>query len=73
MEGKIDAEGSLYIKRGRKLKSMECPWDFPHGCGDHCPHFGEPNRNDEGVILVRLTCGTFAKLFFNAFTDDRGA
>jgi hypothetical protein len=52
MEGKINRDGTLVIKRGSKMKEMNCkPGGMAPGgiddifietCGDDCPHFGEP-------------------------------
>lgn len=52
MEGMIDRDGSLRIRRGGRMKIQECPFtsrDFKindtlihNPCGDWCPLFNEP-------------------------------
>ena len=46
MEIKIDKNGILWIKRGKKFKSQRCRHDGIF-CGDSCPLFGEPQESGD--------------------------
>ena len=57
MEGRINKEGILEIKRGNKFKMQACPYTVnqlsegmsikmkTNRCGHWCPLFGEPEDN----------------------------
>lgn len=67
MEGKIDKNGNLEIKRKNKWKYMYCPYsDTGEGCGDWCALFGEP------VWSGSCKIGLCHKIItFRNFTDER--
>ena len=75
MEGKIDGEGDLLMRRGAKLKGQECFYSTASDlevfvrCGDWCPQFGEPMVGDDKMIW--LTICQKRTLFFDRFTDER--
>jgi phage baseplate assembly protein gpV len=78
MEGKIDKDGCLLLKRHGKLRSQWCPWTAlgdenpANSCGHWCPHFGEPAfAQDNPVVLLTLTCGNGRLFRFTQFTDER--
>lgn len=81
MEGKIDHQGFLYIKRGSKLERMECPFktrfsEYSHPtCNHKCPHFGEPEHTTPEMCsqytAIYLTCGHSKFMRFDTFTDER--
>lgn len=43
----IASNGSLWIERAGKLKSMKCPMVDQLQCGDWCALFGEPENIDK--------------------------
>jgi len=75
MEGKIDKNGYLWIKRNRRFKLQNCPYSnaaIVAACGDWCPLFVEPYvaNNHKGGSWDLPLCESL--LFFNTFTDERG-
>ena len=83
MEGKIDENGVLEIKRAGKMQAMNCKpggiaiggisenFEIEACCGDSCPLFGEPssvNKKDARVILIICQGRVLA---FDKFTDER--
>ena len=44
MEGKLDEEGNLSIKRGMRWVNMHCPYAASEAipCGEWCPQLSEP-------------------------------
>ena len=50
MEIKIDKDGILWIKRGKKFKAQRCRHDGIF-CGDACPLFGEPEWTGDNPTL----------------------
>ena len=74
MEGKFNAEGNLYIKRGGTFKYQRCPDQHGGtGCGDWCPRLREPLIGDIETVL-NFHCGVSRVGFhwsFTKFTDER--
>lgn len=68
MEGKLSAEGHLYILRNRSMKLTECPYNDDRVCGDWCPLFGEAGEKDAGGYYLTVCQKT---LMFTNFTDNR--
>jgi len=77
MEGKIDKNGKLKIKRGKEYKDQKCPYDIRseqvYICGDHCPQFGEPKNmiGSMGKFTALSICQNRI-LEFEQFEDERG-
>lgn len=71
MEGKIDKNGNLFLRRGSMLKAVQCPYiDGRDYCGDWCGLFGEPvNGNQDGRTVLGLCRAVH---IFTDFTDERG-
>lgn len=69
MEGKIDKNGWLSIKRKNKFTKQGCPLDNKGAhCGCWCALFGEPARvGENGAVL----CLCKKVLDFNKFRDER--
>jgi len=81
MEGKIDKDGNLEIKRGKKYKVQACFYSGGEAaCGGWCPQFGEPDfyKNADGVTDVHESYSALLKicqnrlLNFDKFVDERG-
>ena len=83
MDGKIDRNGFLYIKRGKKMKTVLCPfcaWNTfekmgqtqieQNPCGDWCVLFGEPEIAGSPLPARIVVCHD-KELWFNEFTDER--
>jgi hypothetical protein len=52
MRLKIDGAGNLWIERAGKWKGQLCPHDTNAvQCGDHCPMFDEPMREEDYSAL----------------------
>ncbi len=78
MEGIINKDGKLEIKRGEKLIIQNCPYDNPPAtrgaadCGDWCSLFGEPRThtfaNKDPAFLLKLC---HRELYFEKFKDLR--
>lgn len=70
MKGKIDKNGYLLIERSNnEYKKQFCAdsvKDYP--CGDWCPSFGEPVKENDRENSLNFCMGT---LHFNQFTDER--
>jgi len=77
MEGKINKNGNLRIKRGRKYKDQYCPYESSSEvtlCGDWCPQFGEPDWYPEAKNwpdTANLNICQNRLLHFNQFKDER--
>ena len=67
MEGKIDINGSLHIKRGSILKRVRCKYNRAYSCEDVCGVFGEPCKYNNKVYLE--ICNIEHE--FDIFTDER--
>ena len=72
MEGKINKDGRLCIKRGSKFvrqycHSMPTTYNLQRECNDTCVLFGEPETCGDTHRLV-ICKKTF---FFKPFTDER--
>ena len=81
MEGRINYDGSLAIKRGSTFKNQECRFEnMP--CSDTCPLFGEPRAeiklstmndnfgwHETGKTELRICSNT--TLIFDKFEDKR--
>jgi hypothetical protein len=74
MQGKINENGHLEIKRGKVIKEQTCPMhrNEPY-CGDWCPQFGEPQIPIKGedtwspqINICQGRC-----LYFSELTDER--
>lgn len=82
MKGKIDKKGHLLIKRANKLINQSCMQSpIEDRCGDHCPLFGEVEKQKKSSFLSDLKefrpemryikiCQNRI-LFFNEFSDER--
>jgi len=69
MEGKIDKDGNLEIKRGKKYKVQACFYGGD-GCGDWCPQFGEHSLSkSNGMTYLRICQKRI--LEFKDFEDER--
>ena len=75
MEGRINKEGQLEIKRKDGYRLQMCLYDMGGGfCGDWCPQFGEPlkwphslaNGNTKGLKICQNR-----ELVFSKFKDER--
>ena len=71
MNGFIDKDGDLQIIRAGDPKPQQCFYDRKQICGDHCPHFSEPQfinlSNFEADIEI-----CFGKtIHFDCFWDKR--
>ena len=83
MKAHITSAGFLELERNGKIKPQICPMNGNrHMCGDYCPLFGEPKREEVTRITFKGTSETL--LTDNAiitlcngtqicaeFTDDR--
>jgi hypothetical protein len=70
MEGKIDENGFLIVKRGNLFKDMTCPKSCEeYHCGDWCALFGEPSSSivEEEVHLE--ICHNY--FIFTNIVDER--
>jgi len=63
MEGYIDQDGGLWIKRKTRVKRMRCPFSFTSSriafCGDECPLFSDPQQ-EGGKITLNLCMKTLS-------------
>jgi len=74
MEGKINKNGNLEIKRGDKYKLQVCVYDNT-ACDDWCPQFGEPEIYSGDKTLPGQSYLTICQsrlLKFDKFVDERG-
>jgi len=82
MEGKINNNGELYIKRGLGYRQQECKHkaDLDYtACGDSCPLFGEPTFTLVQERMWPSLPAHYAKLelcggkilYFTNFKDER--
>lgn len=85
MDGKIDNDGYICIKRGKFLGRQFCPFreSGRQPCGDWCPLFGEPEP-DTDPIFEKNGATTFKPngktvlslchqtLTFDVLVDERG-
>jgi len=71
IEGKIDKEGYLNLRRGNKMIMQYCPFQHLTLCGHQCPLFGEPERRilKEYMLWKLELCNKV--LYFNKFVDER--
>jgi len=78
MEGKINQDGVLEIKRGTKMKIMSCQYQSA-ACCDECPKFGEPkgeiwidhwDQNHKIEYTIIKICDE-RLLKFKEFKDER--
>lgn len=75
MEGKINKEGVLEMKRAGKFKEMQCRLAgelISCVCGDDCPHFREPvilRYKLPNITELQICQGNI--LAFHQFTDER--
>jgi len=83
MQGKIDKNGHLFIRRKNTIKEQLCPFYSAksltgQNCGDWCPLFEEPERGykinadllDENKKPFKINiCQT--TLYFDELTDER--
>lgn len=77
-KAKINKDGDLLISRGKSeiLKEQVCPYSRVSTtdgikaiyCGDHCPQFEDPIKEQNGVYCLR-TCG--GNTFFDKIEDER--
>ena len=68
---RIDEEGKLEIQRGEDFKLQICNFSDAAGpCGDSCPHFGEPEYQNNRIFLS-LCAGTILCTFESDFEDLR--
>lgn len=52
MKGYVDEKGHLYIIRAGVSKAQYCPYTiFNTSCGDYCPLFGEPVKDEHKIYL----------------------
>lgn len=72
MEGMIDKDGELRIRRGGRWRDMICPYKQTR-CSDECPLLGEPQRLSGGTAIVPISCGQSvgAIWVFDDFFDER--
>lgn len=69
MTGKIDSDGTLHIKRGNKINTLQfCPFTRS-SCSHTCPHFGEPKVFSPNKINLDICMGKTLK--FSALEDER--
>ena len=83
----IDEDGRLHIERAGVYRQQTCPYTFNGfwmGCGDWCPHFGEPTTfpfraddRDPGAglrqyVTLTLCHGNSFRVVEEDFTDERG-
>ena len=87
LKGRINNEGTLFIKRRSKERKQKCPYATAHwgpsgfftiDCNDHCPHFGEPyespNEGEAGIndpIILNVMICSGTILRFASLTDER--
>ena len=75
-EMRITKNGNLTIARGDDCKEQACPFcsntesSLLKRCGDWCPHFGEPEYQNNRVFLS-LCAGTTLCTREGLFTDRR--
>jgi hypothetical protein len=70
MEGIIDVDGILQIKRGNTMRPQMCPYsNGKRFCGDWCAKFGEPRKIADGKTKLRICDNTV--LIFKRFKDKR--
>lgn len=88
MNGKINKDGNLEIKRGKEYKKQFCFYEdmqFYHyglrqtvektkSCGDWCPQFGEPfsTKKQDSEFKTGLLLCQGRYLYFRKFDDKRG-
>jgi len=80
MKGMLNKTGYLYIERGPKeeMKRQYCPYAHHQlgeikgqmACGDWCPLFGEPNKQNNGKTKISFCDMSFR--LFDEFEDQRG-
>lgn len=68
LEGKINLDGVLCIKRAGAFKNQVCPFTAALNCGDMCPLFHEPRWVSESVCCLDICKTTF---HFDVFHDQR--
>ena len=68
MEGKIDKNGNLIMKRGSVCKEVRCENNKSYTCNDACACFCEPEDLGDERTLVDL-CKVAH--IFDIFTDER--
>ena len=74
MNGSIDSTGHLFIERAGINMEQLCFEQRKYTCGDWCPQFGEPEREDELFGEGRqhfLNICQQKTLWFEEFTDNR--
>ena len=67
MEGKIDKNGNLIMKRGSEWKNAMCITIPGRVCWDGCRAFEEPFLNN-GIVSLQYCKGL---TLFDVFTDER--
>jgi hypothetical protein len=70
MDGTINVNGVLKIKRNGIFKNQECLYQKNGYCGDWCPQFGEPTASDSEFDATIQICQS-RTLYFYKFTDER--
>ena len=73
MNGKINKNGELCIKRAEKSTKQSCPLCTDNSsCGDWCALFSEPKHYRENDEIIGTTLELCRKeLFFEIFVDER--
>lgn len=82
LEGMINENGFLFIKRNGDMKDQKCPYSSTQGegfanCGDWCPLFDEPYKQASVPASFACSRGYHAldlcnkKLLFSEFEDRR--
>jgi len=84
MNGKIDAQGCLWIERGGVWVQQMCHYSTDDvgarfACAHDCPLFGEPKEpslcvyvKDQWKEGIAIDICQGRTLFFEQFTDERG-
>jgi len=68
LEGEINPDGVLCIKRAGILKNQVCPFTAALNCGDKCPLFHEPRWISKSACCLDICETTF---HFDVFHDRR--
>ena len=68
MEGKIQSNGFLMIKRGGDFKNAMCVSHPSNVCADRCRSFNEPEKDDNGITWLEY-CQGITRI--DVFTDER--
>lgn len=68
LEGKINSDGALCIKRAGVLKKQACPFKDDVDCGDKCPLLQEPRWISKSSCSLNICKTAF---HFDVFHDQR--